>query len=132
MKLIRKLAACLAVYTLFALGLPARADTMTINASHMNQVIEGFGANINFRSWTNNDLKPVLDGLIDQAGLTLFRVTFDRADWEGTNDNSDPNVMNWTYYNALYSSARFQPLWGLLGYLNQKGISNGIVLNFQG
>jgi O-glycosyl hydrolase len=105
--------------------------TVTIDGSDTNQVIEGFGVNINTRGWTNQDLKPVVDGLIDGAGMSLFRVVVNDG-WETTNDNDDPNVMNWDYYNALYSSPDFEKVWGLIGYLNQRGITNGIVLNFQG
>jgi O-glycosyl hydrolase len=107
------------------------AATITIDGSQTNQVIEGFGVNINSWGWTNQDLKPVVDGLIDGAGMTLFRVVVNNG-WETTNDNDDPNVMNWNYYNAIYSSPDFEKLWGLLGYLNQRGITNGIMLNFQG
>ena len=47
-------------------------------------------------------------------------------------DNNDPAVPDWTYYNGLYSNAKFQNLWGTLHYLNQKGVSTGIVLSFMG
>ena len=63
--------------------------------------------------------------------MTLFRVVFNNG-WEATNDNNDPNVMNQAYYDALYRGPEFEKLWGLIGYLNQKGITNGIMLNFQG
>src|SRR5262249_37179988 len=52
--------------------------------------------------------------------------------WEETNDNDDPDVMNWSYYNDLYSGPEFQKLWSMMAYLNQKGITNGLMLNFQG
>jgi O-glycosyl hydrolase len=107
------------------------AATVTIDGSETNQVIEGFGVNINSWGWTNQELNPVIDGLIDGAGMTLFRVIVNNG-WEATNDNDNPNVMNWDYYNALYSSPDFEKVWGLVGYLNQKGITNGIILNFQG
>ena len=81
--------------------LPA-AGTVTINGAQTYQVIDGFGVNANHRSWNNNnELKPVLDALIDQAGMTLFHVIFDNNNWEASNDNSNPNVMNWTYYNGI-------------------------------
>ena len=64
-----------------------------------DQTIEGFGGDINHRSWNNDDLKPVIDGLVDQAGMTLFRVIYDKTDWEATNENASPYVMNWDYYN---------------------------------
>jgi O-glycosyl hydrolase len=107
------------------------AATITIDGSETNQIIEGFGVNINTWGWTNQELKPVIDGLVDGAGMTLFRVVVNNG-WETTNDNDDPNVMNWDYYNALYGSAEFEKVWGLVSYLNQRGITNGIMLNFQG
>ena len=95
-------------------------------------MIDGFGVNINHRGWNNDELKPVVDALTDQAGMTLFRMIYDKTDWEATNDNSDPNVMNWSYYSQVYSSADFQKMWGLAAYLNLKGITNGLMFNFQG
>src|SRR5262249_7736050 len=109
----------------------ANAATITIDASQTYQTIEGFGVNANHRSW-NNDLKPVLDQLIDDAGMTHFRVVLDNADWETNNDNGDSRVMNWAYYQTVYSSPEFQKLWGLMAYLNQKGLTNGVMPNFQG
>jgi len=120
------------VVSTLLVGLPAGAAIVTIDGSLTNQVIAGFGANINHRSWNNNELQPVLDALTDQAGMTLFRVIFDKADWEAANDNSDPEVMNWAYYDQVYSSAEFQKLWGISAYLNQKGITDGLMFNFQG
>ena len=116
------------------LGPAALADpaTLTLDGSQTYQLIEGFGANINHRSWSTNELPPILDALIDQEGMTLFRVIFDKPDCELTNDNSDPTVMNWDYYDQLYSVPDFQKLWGITAYLNQKGITNGVMFNFQG
>jgi O-glycosyl hydrolase len=106
--------------------------TLTIDGSQTYQTIDGFGVNANHRSWTNNELKPVLDALIDQAGMTLFRVLYDKADWEGTNDNADPDVMNWAYYNSVYGAPDFEKMWDMATYLNQRGITNGLMFNFQG
>ena len=110
----------------------SRAATVTFDGAVTYQTIDGFGANINHRSWTNADLKPVIDALVDQAGMTLFRVIVDKTDWEATNENASPYVMNWGYYDQVYSSPDFEKLWGLTAYLNQKGISNGVMYNFQG
>ncbi len=117
---------------LLGLTLVGEAATVTIAGSQTYQVIEGFGVNANHRSWNNNELQPVLDALIDQAGMTLFRVIFDKADWEATNDNGDPAVLNWTYYNQLYTNSDFQKQWDMSVYLNQRGITNGLMFNFQG
>jgi O-glycosyl hydrolase len=107
------------------------AVSITIDGSQTNQYIDGFGVNANYWSYTNSDLNPVLDALVDQAGMTLFRVVFNNG-WETNNDNDDPDVMNQSYYNTLYSGPEFQKLWGLLHYLEQKGLSDSITLNFQG
>jgi hypothetical protein len=106
--------------------------TLAINGSQTYQVMDGFGVNVNSLSWKNGELRPALDMLADQLGATLWRVCFDMEDWEATNDDASPATQNWTYYNALYSNAKFQNLWGTLRYLNQKGIRTGIVLSFMG
>jgi len=119
---------------LLAASLPAPcAQPVTFEGAVTNQVIDGFGANINHRGWNNDgELRPVVDALVDQAGMTLFRVIYDKTDWEATNENSSPYVMYWSYYDQIYNCAEFQKMWGLMGYFNQKGISNGLMLNFQG
>ena len=110
----------------------ASTASITANGGQTYQVMEGFGANINHRSWSNEELKPVLTALMDDLGLTLFRVIFDNADWETTNDNADPAVMSWSYYNSVYTSADFEKLWGMAAYLNGKEVTNGLIFNFQG
>ena len=70
--------------------------------------------------------------LVDQAGMTLFRVIYETADWERANDNADANTFDWTYYNSIYSSAEFTKLWEMMAYLNQRGITNGAFFNFMG
>jgi hypothetical protein len=118
---------------LSALTVSVSAASVVIDGGKTYQVIEGFGANINHRSWDNNhELQPVLDALIDQAGMTLFRVVYDNTDWETTNDNSNANVMNWDYYGPIYSGPDFQKMWDMIRYLNGKGITNGVMPNFQG
>ena len=115
---------------LFCLNLDAA--TVTFNGAVTNQVIDGFGVNANRRSWNNDELKPVLDAFIDQAGMTLFRVVHDLSDWEASNDNADSTVMNWAYYNSIYSSTNFTQLWDMFAYLNSRGITNGAFFNFMG
>ena len=124
--------ASLAALFLGMLAGSVRATTLTIDGAKTYQVIDGFGVNANHRSWNTNELPPVLDALIDEAGMTLFHVIFDNNNWEAANDNSDPNVMNWDYYNGVYSAPDFQKLWGIMKYLNQRGITNGLVPEFEG
>src|SRR5512140_1400878 len=111
--------------SLVLLGGTAGAVTVAVDGAQTYQTMDGFGVNANSRSWTNSELKPVLDALIDQAGMTLFLAISPHAsNWEGTNDNADANVMNWAYYNSVYSGPDFQHLWGMMAYLNQRGITN--------
>ena len=111
----------------------AHADTnLTVDGSQQFQKIDGFGVNANSLSWNNGELKAAIDMLADEMGSTQWRVVIDQEDWEAVNDNSDPNVFNWDYYNSVYSSPKFQNLWATIGYLNQKGISSGIILSFMG
>jgi O-glycosyl hydrolase len=108
------------------------AATVTFNGSISNQVIDGFGVNANHRSWNNDELKPVLDAFIDQAGMTLFRVVYDNTDWEVTNDNANASVMNWAYYNSIYGSPEFTKLWSTISYLHGRGVGDGVVLSLMG
>jgi O-glycosyl hydrolase len=110
----------------------APAATITVNGQTTYQTIDGFGVNINHRSWNPNELPPVIDALVDQAGMTLFRVLYDNTDWEAVNDNSSSTSFNWSYYNTIYNSAEFNKLWDLSAYLNSKGITDGLIFNFQG
>jgi hypothetical protein len=115
---------------IFACSESGQAASLTVDGGTTNQYVDGFGVNANYWSFTKQDLEPVLDASIDQAGMTLFRVVFNNG-WETTNDNADPNVMNQPYYDALYAGPEFEKLWNMIGYLNRKGISNGIILNLQ-
>ena len=110
---------------------PVPAATVTIDGSVTNQFIDGFGVNANYWHFDTNELWAPLDALIDQVGMTIFRVVMNNG-WEAVNDNNDPTVMNWDYYNQIYSSPEFEKLWSVIAHLNQKGITSGIVLNFQG
>jgi O-glycosyl hydrolase len=134
MSLHRQLLCARIVATLFWLALagPLMAVTLTFEGDDSHQVIDGIGVNVNYRSWEGTNLQPVLNAFIDQAGMTLFRVVYDLSDWEVVNDNADPNVMNWSYYNGIYGDADFDKLWDTLGYLNSRGITNGAFFCFMG
>lgn len=87
---------------------------VTIDGAKTCQVIDGFGVNVNHRSWRGDELKPVLDAFIDQAGMTLFRVVFDNTDWSSPSDK------------------RLAPLWEMFAYLNARGLTNSVFFNFMG
>jgi O-glycosyl hydrolase len=127
--------AAVSVITFAFLGVahtPCYALSVLIDGSQQFQIIDGFGVNANVASWNNGELRPALDLLVDQLGATLWRVVIDNADWEATNDDADPATFNWNYYNGVYTSTKFEALWSTLAYLNQKGITSGIIVNFMG
>ncbi len=110
----------------------ASGSSLTVNGAQTFQTMDGFGVNLNSLSWKNGESMPVLDMLVDTLGAQTWRVAFDMQDWEASNDNNDPSVANWTYYNSIYSGAKFQNLWGTLRYLNQKGVTSRIILSLMG
>ena len=105
---------------------------VTIDGAEHFQTMDGLGVNINALSWKNGELQPALDLLIDQLGTSMWRVCFDMEDWEGTNDDASPSTQDWAFYNAIYSSAKFQNLWGTLHYLNSRGIHTNVAVSFMG
>jgi len=111
---------------LFVFDYAASAQNTTVDGAKKYQTIHGFGVNINPQSWNVNPgaVKEVIDGLITGMGCTSFRLMFDDCDWEIVNDNNDPNLYNWTYYDSVYSAPRFTCVWNTIQYLNSKGITD--------
>ncbi|MHA4809764.1 CehA/McbA family metallohydrolase [Flavitalea flava] len=106
---------------------------LTIDGSQKFQQIDGFGVNINTRSWDGNRLEPALDLLLDSLHATLWRVIVETVEnWEDVNDNADPFVFNWDYYNRLYRTPKFQKAFNTIRYLNQRGITGNLMINFMG
>jgi O-glycosyl hydrolase len=86
------------------------------------QTMEGFGVNFN-GTYFRDAQKPLLDMLVDDLGATIFRLDpYGLSNWEAVNDNADPKVMNWEYYNDRYSIPSFEASWAAARYLNSKGI----------
>ena len=96
---------------------------ITVNPADRFQVIQGFGVNYT-GPYFRDDQKPMFDMLIKDLGASMFRVVpyLVYSNWEETNDNDDPNVMNWEYYNERYSSPIFEATWNGLRFLNSRGI----------
>jgi hypothetical protein len=104
----------------------ASAQNTVIDGGIKYQTIHGLGVNINPQSWNVNPdaLKKILDSLVDGLGCTSFRLMYDDCDWEKTNDNSDPETYNWTYFDSIYSAPRITCVWNTIKYLNSKGITD--------
>ena len=109
-----------------------------IDGASKYQTLDGFGVNINTAWWYNGEyedakvVQPAIDLLVDSLGATIFRAVIEEMDWEEINDNDDPDNFNWTYYNSIFTNARFQGVWNTLRYLNKKGITDGLVISFMG
>ena len=125
---------------LIPLVMPAQPAeiTLRIDGATKYQTMDGFGVNINPAWWYNVEygyakvVQPAIDLLIDSLCATIFRAVIEEIDWEAINDDNDPNNFNWTYYNSVFSNVRFQGVWNSLRYLNQKGITNGLIISFMG
>ena len=119
----------LALLTAVLIGAPTRAQDqqasarIQVNPDLQYQAIQGFGINYT-GPYFRNDQKAMFDKLIDDLGVTMFRVVpyLVYSNWEEYNDNDDPNVMNWEYYNNRYSHPIFEATWNGLRYLNSRGI----------
>jgi O-glycosyl hydrolase len=99
------------------------ASRISIDPGQRFQEIDGFGVNFN-GPYFRESQKSMVDLLVDDLGATIFRLDaygFDLSNWEPVNDNDDPNVMNWEYYNDRYSIPNFEASWAAGRYLNSKG-----------
>jgi hypothetical protein len=121
----------------------AANPTLNVDGSQKLQTMDGFGAAVNGHDWKNGQEKAAIDLMLNQDPQQLFRVVMEMQDWESSNDDSDPNNYNWTYYNPIYSGAtsfdtaqagaNFGDMWNLIDYLHQKGVpDNRIILSFMG
>ena len=103
---------------------PARAQDhqasarIMIDPEQKFQQIQGFGINYT-GPYFRNDQKAMFDMLIDDLGVTMFRVVvyLVYSNWEETSGAKD-----WEYWNDRYSSPIFEASWNGLRYLNSRGI----------
>lgn len=112
-----------------AFGQSGPRARIAINPAERFQFIQGFGVNYT-GPYFRDGQKPMFDMLIKDLGASMFRVVpyLVYSNWEDTNDNDDPNVMNWEYYNDRYSSPVFEATWNGLRFLNSRGIRPVIAL----
>ncbi|HUJ20972.1 MAG TPA: hypothetical protein VLX58_05580 [Bryobacteraceae bacterium] len=129
----RIIAATLVAASLGAPAFPAQSSAgtikVTLDPAERHQFIQGFG--VNFTSpYFRDDQKAMFDMLIKDLGASMFRVVpyLVYSNWEEVNDNDDPNVMNWEYYNERYSSPIWEASWNALRFLNARGIRPVIAL----
>jgi|GEM_PF-241896 O-glycosyl hydrolase len=115
-----------------------RGPEVRIDGAVRFQKMDGFGVNINSPWWIDGGYqstdvaKPAIDMLVDDLGASIFRVVIEEMDWEAVNDDDDPENFDWTYYNSVFSNTRFLGVWNTLRYLNQRGITNDLMISFMG
>jgi O-glycosyl hydrolase len=97
---------------------------IVIDPSQQFQQVQGFGANFT-GPYFRNDQKAMFDKLIDDLGVTMFRVVpyLVYSNWEET-----PGAKDWEYWNDRYSTPIFEATWNGLRYLNSRGIRPMIAL----
>jgi O-glycosyl hydrolase len=97
---------------------------IVIDPSQTFQRVEGFGVNYT-GPYFRNDQKAMFDKLIDDLGVTMFRVVpyLVYSNWEDT-----PGAKDWEYWNDRYSTPIFEATWNGLRYLNSRGIRPMIAL----
>jgi O-glycosyl hydrolase len=131
------------IFTMGGIIMPAASAQpveikLQINGAIKHQTMDGFGVNINPAWWINGEymntkaIQPAIDLLVDSLGATIFRAVIEEIDWEAVNDDNDPNNFNWTYYDSVFTNARFEGVWNTLRYLNHKGITNGLIISLMG
>jgi O-glycosyl hydrolase len=130
--------ACTSMVIMISGAVSASGAIITINGAATYQIIDGFGVNVNTTWWykgaygNTDTLKPAIDMLVNDLGAAIFRAVIEEMDWEAANDDADPHHFNWLYFNEVFTSARFQGVWHILRYLNQKGIGDRLVISFMG
>ncbi len=103
---------------------PLEVIPFKVDLSEKYQKIDGFGVNINSKYWDGGALKPVLDLLIDDLGARLFRVdVYGKSNWVDPDDALGPSSLNQENYEKIYKSKDFENGWGMMRYLNERGIN---------
>ena len=107
--------------------------SIKIDGSKRFQQIDGIGVNANTSVWNGKELEPGLNMLLDSMNATIWRVIVETVyNWEDKNDNNDPFTFNWEYYNQLYETPKFQKAWDMIRFLNNRGITDKLIINFMG
>jgi O-glycosyl hydrolase len=107
--------------------------SILIDGAERFQQMDGMGVNANTRSWNGDELKPAINLLLESMNFNIWRVVAETEElWEVINDNDDPFNFNREYYTRLYETPKFQKIWDMLGYLNDRGVNENLMLNLMG
>lgn len=113
-------------------ALSGGSSNLTIDGAPHFQTIDGFGVNANSLPWDNGALAPALDQLTGTMDTSVWRIIVESKEgWEDNPAPGDATSYDWAYYSNLYETPKFQALWGVLAYLQQKHAPT-IMLNVMG
>ncbi|HLT73075.1 MAG TPA: hypothetical protein VKZ75_10505 [Cyclobacteriaceae bacterium] len=106
---------------------------LRVDGSKEFQQIDGIGVNVNTRSWSASELEDAIALLQDDMNAVIWRVLVETVEgWEEENDDNDPFHFNWEYYDKLYETPKFRKAWDMIAYLNKRGITDKLMINFMG
>ena len=72
----------------------AAPANLTVDVAQGFQTMGGMGANVNVNSWQGGQLRPALDALVDQGGVSLLRVIRDPMDWVAPSPTSHCSTLS--------------------------------------
>ena len=116
-----------------------------IDGSKSYQVMDGMGANLNAKSWSDGGNNGAwLDWLITTAGISNVRLVKDRMDWVDSQSTTKPaatlaalEAKDQATLNSVYGAGAADPemsdLWASIAKLNDLGVrGDQITVSFMG
>jgi hypothetical protein len=100
-----------------------KAHSVFVDAGQAFQKISGFGLNINSKHMSES-LVPVLDGLRQDLGASLYRVDiWGKSNWIDPDGSlGREKALSAENLAAVYSGEIFKKGWAMMRYFNQHGI----------
>lgn len=99
------------------------ARTARVYAHQVDQTIDGFGVNINSKSWEPR-LLPAMELLLDDLKASLFRVDiFGKSNWIDPSGVLGPASLAPDHLASIYQDAVARRGWEMIRFLNERGIA---------
>lgn len=113
---------------------PTGTPNLVVDASRTFQTMDGMGASASVQLWNGGALRPALDALAVDNGMSLFRVVRDRMDWvPSAADVPLLHARDAATLTRIYEAPAMAAIWGTIGHLNSRGVrGRQLCLNFMG